>query len=184
MNAAFIFLQVFPFKVLYLTKYYKGKATWDAIKRVEIGIEATGQLIVQMWLLAPFVSSMFGWSPIQFFHHLWSGLGYYVSFTLLEAASFEAQMMAKLLLSSLHVCASITMIRLSKNSCHGLGPPQTVLCFFVSCFAQLAFRTFDLTILFISNLNELDILLSLCGHWILTFALKVSFTFMQSFGGN
>ena len=167
-----------PYDLFYKQKYDEGRLAWNLISRVEIGIEATGQLIVQLYVLSPLALQFPSCSKIAILKHIRNGLFYYASLTTLEA-TFEERMMAKFLMSSVYTCFSITLIRLSKNSANGLGSREAIICFFMSCLCQLTLRCMDLTLLFISGVHPNDVLWILVGHWILTFCLKLIFEVMS-----
>ena len=120
-------------------------------------------------MLSPYIS---GCTKSEIFKHLRNGLGYYATLTTLDA-EFEERMMAKFFMSSIHICISITIIRLSKNSANGLGSYEAMLCFFLSCLCQLALRCMGLTLLFISGVPTTSVFWILVGHWILTFCMKL-----------
>ena len=46
-------MKAMPYDLFYKQKYDEGRLAWNLIKRVEIGIEATAQLIVQLYVLSP-----------------------------------------------------------------------------------------------------------------------------------
>ena len=166
-----------PYDSLFKQKYDEGRIAWNLIRRVEIGIESTGQLIVQLYVLAPLALQFSGCNKMEIVKHIRNGLGYYASLTTLDA-TFEERMMSKFLMSSVHICVSITIMRLSKNSANGLGSMEAMFCFFLSCLCQLTLRCMDLTLLFISGVHPNDVFWILVGHWILTFCLKLIFEVM------
>ena len=69
-----------------------------------MGVENAGQLILQLWLLGPFVKEIINWTGKEAAGHLWTGLGHIITFTVLDA-SFLEKMIAKFLVSSVIICA-------------------------------------------------------------------------------
>ena len=108
-------------KMIYLYSFGKNqrfeecRRLWSIIRRVEMGVENAGQLILQLWLFGPYFALINKWSWSETFQHLWSGLGHIISLTALEA-SFVEKMMAKFVLSSVFTCVGITIIRIQKSS--------------------------------------------------------------------
>ena len=96
-------------------RFEECRRLWSIIRRVEMGVENAGQLILQLWLFGPYFALINKWSWSETFQHLWSGLGHIISLTALEA-SFVEKMMAKFVLSSVFTCVGITIIRIQKSS--------------------------------------------------------------------
>lgn len=161
-----------PYEPNYKQKYDIGRSAWNVVRRVEVGIESVGQLIVQLYLLSPLAEHFAHSTATQVSKHVWNGLGYYATLTLLLDASFEEKMLAKFFISSIHICATITILRLSKNSATGPGRCDAVICFFLICLSQLISRSMTITLLFISNVPGQYIFFLLLGHWTLTIIMK------------
>ena len=165
-----------PYDPYIRQKYDAGRKAWELIRRVEIGVEASGQLILQLYLLSPLSSHILRVSKQRILSHIWKGIGFYVTLSTLSA-TFAEKMGAKFLISSLTICASITRYRLLKNSATGLcrnGHYEAILCYFASCVTQLLSRSITLLLLFtVVNISPNLILFFIVGHWALTIIIKV-----------
>ena len=57
-------------------RFEECRRLWNIIRRVELGVENTGVLILQLWLFGPYFALVNTWSWKETFRHLWSGLGH------------------------------------------------------------------------------------------------------------
>ena len=89
------------------------------------------------------------WTSHETFQRIWNGLGYYVTFTMIEPEpEFIDRMIAKYLLSSVFLCFSLTVIRLQKKSQRVADSKEAFFAYFASCICQMFMRTMDSSALF------------------------------------
>ena len=144
---------------------------WMILRRIEVGIEANGQLLVQLWLLTPCIPEIHKWTASETFTHIWRGLGYLLSFTYFEATFLE-RMCAKFFFSAVGACAIITFIRTSKNSSSSPSIMSRFL-FFASCAFQMAARILTFRLFFLTNLENPYKLLAVIIHVFIEFVIKI-----------
>ena len=158
-------------------RYEECNRIWQILRRIEIGLEGTGQLLVQLWLLAelghiPTIDQWFINGEI--FQHLWPGLGYIITLGFIQAKFLE-QMVAKFLFSLVGACAIITFIRTSKNS-YSTPSIMARLLFFLSCIAQMFARIFTFRLMFLIDMGNSYKLLVVILHVLIEFfKIKVCF---------
>lgn len=149
------------------------RSIWMTIRRVEVGVESTGQIIIQLWLLKSYFETMQAWTDLEFFEHIWRGLGFLLSFGHMEATFIE-KMLAKLFLSGLVTCGAISLIRVTKPTNTGVTLPMSLVYFF-GCLSQILARLMTLSLFFMIDMDKNYYLLFILLHVLLEFLIKVAF---------
>ncbi len=156
-------------------RYNALKDIWTIVRRVEIGIEGTGQLILQLWLFSPHLGEINKWDGTSTFGHIWSGFGFIFSGGTI-AAGFLDIMLAKFLLSTFVTCATTTFMRVGKNTSSGLSPIAMLVFFVSNCF-QAASRYLTLTLVFITvgQTNVVAKISFVAVHFVCNLIIKLVF---------
>ena len=154
-------------------RYQECENIWTILRRIEVGIEATGQLLVQLWLLVPFIPEINAWTALETFQHSWKGFGYLISLGYSEATFLE-QMSAKFLFSAAGACAIVTMIRTTKNSSSAPSIMARFL-FFTSCALQMATRLMTIRLFFLTDLPNIYKLIAVIIHVLIEVVIKITF---------
>ena len=149
------------------------KRLWMIIRRVEVGIESAGQLILQVWLFGPYFSVVKSWDSTETFEHIWRGLGNLFSLGNAEA-NFVEIMMAKFLLSMIVTCGGISFIRITKQSQTGISFPGFIL-YFIGCVSQMVARFMTLRLFFMIDMDKYYHLAYIIIHVMLDIAIKITF---------
>ena len=143
-------------------RYEDCRRLWGVIRRVEIGVENTGQLILQLWLFRPYINLVLNWSLAEVLRNLWNGLGNMIPMANIEA-TFEAKMFSKFILSSVLTCGGITMIRVKKSYETENDLSKMIIYFFV-CFLQLFGRLMTLRIFFLIDMDNIWHIVWIVAH--------------------
>ena len=134
-------------------RYEDCRRLWDDIKRVETGVESTGQLILQLWLVRPYFHIISNWTSAEAKTHLWTGFGHIFSFAT-KNVSYLDQMVAKFFVSILITCLSITWIRVRKS--YDTDSPVSIkgFIYLCACFCQLIGRLMTIKLFFIIDMDK------------------------------
>ncbi len=155
-----------------LGRYGDVREVWvSLVRRLEVGLEAVGQIILQLWILIPYYEEINQWSSSVAFDEIWSGYGHIISLSS-HQTTFLGLMLAKLSLSAFVSCVTLTMLRMDKNVSSGIGSPIAVLTFFVATVFQMMSRSITLVMLFITSLSPGDKLAILLVHLVVNLAVK------------
>jgi hypothetical protein len=150
----------------------KSKAIWNNIKIVEYGLESSAQLLLQVWLILPFLNTILNLDNNTRINMCLSGLVNFFTFEILPACYLE-KALAKLLLTIFFLSLGISQTK--KN------PGQVLintLPMFLSIFAQTVGRIVALTCLFLTDLllgGYTVTGLFLVIHFFLVFLIKTLF---------
>ena len=134
-------------------RYEDCRRLWDDIKRVETGVESTGQLILQLWLVRPYFHIISNWTSAEAKTHLWTGLGHIFSFAT-KNVNYLDQMVAKFFVSFLITCISITWIRVRKS--YDTDSPISIkgFIYLCACSCQLFGRLMTITLFFMIDMDK------------------------------
>ena len=156
-------------------RYEDCRRYWMLVRRVEIGVESVGQLILQVWLFGPYFLLVQLWSPKETFSHIWRGMGYLISLANLEA-SFVEIMMGKFIMSTLVTAGSLTLLKVSKPT-EAYGSFIGSIVYFMATLCQLIARFMTFRLLFLTELDMLVHFLLILAHVGLELLLKLTLEF-------
>ena len=156
-------------------RYEDCRRYWMLVRRVEIGVESVGQLILQVWLFGPYFLLIQLWSPKEVFSHIWRGMGYLISLAHLEA-SFVEIMMGKFIMSTLVTAGSLTILKVSKPTEAG-GSFIGSMFYFMATLCQLVARFMTFRLLFLTEIDMLAHFLLILAHIGLELILKLALEF-------
>jgi hypothetical protein len=144
-------------------------AIWNNIKFVEYGLESSIQLILQLWLLHPFLPTIASWDAKELVNRCVSGFGNFYTFDL-HPSCYVEKALVKIGLSVLSLSLSMALARrkLGQNVL-STGP------MFGSIFAQTIGRIFAIKslVLMSSSLGYFKVVLFLAAHITLVLIIKV-----------
>jgi hypothetical protein len=144
-------------------------AIWNNIKIVENGLESSIQLLLQVWLLRPFLPIILNWNLTELIRRSTSGLANFVSFGIYPACYIE-QSLFKILLTI--ILLSLAISQMKKK------PGQTLvktLPMFASIFAQTLGRIVALMslVLMTTPLGYYKYALFFVAHLLLVFLINI-----------
>jgi hypothetical protein len=149
----------------------RSTAIWKNIKIVEYGLESSTQLLLQVWLLRPFLPTIMIWDIKELISRCASGLANFFTFEILPACYIE-KALAKILLTIFFLSLGISQMKRK--------PGQDLiktLPMFVSIFAQTVGRIVALNslVLMPTTLGYYKYALFFGVHFLLVFMIKVLF---------
>jgi hypothetical protein len=142
----------------------KSSSIWNSIKMVENGVESSIQLLLQVWLLRPFLPTIMAWDTIELLSRCGTGLVNFFTFDMYPACYIE-QALAKVILSTLLLSVGISLTR--KNPFQNY---LSTLPMIVSIFAQIIGR--------IVVMNSLVHMTTFLGYYALFFILHFLLVFL------
>jgi hypothetical protein len=160
-----------PKRSQYKEHLAKSTAVWKNIKIVENGLESSLQLLLQMWLLRPFVPIIMTWSYTELISRCVSGFANFFSFGIHPACYIEKALF-KILLTIIFLSLSLSLIKRK--------PGQDLLKtspMFISIFAQTVGRMVALNslVLMTATWGYYKYVLFFIIHFLLVFLIKIVF---------
>jgi hypothetical protein len=160
-----------PKRSQYKQNLAKSTAIWNNIKIVEYGLESSTQLLLQVWLLRPFLPIIMAWETTELIRRCVSGLANFFSFEIHPACYIE-KALVKILLTIFFLSLGISQMRRK--------PGQSLLKtlpMFVSIMAQTVGRIVALKslVLMTTPLGYMRYILFFIVHVLLVFLIKTLF---------
>jgi hypothetical protein len=160
-----------PKRSQYQENLERSSAIWNNIKIVEYGLESSTQLLLQVWLLCPFLPTIMIWDMKELISRCAAGLANFFTFEILPACYIE-KALAKILLTIFFLSLGISQMKRK--------PGQDLiktLPMFVSIFAQTVGRIVALSglVLMPTSLGYYKYALFFVVHFLLVFMIKVLF---------
>jgi hypothetical protein len=149
----------------------KSTAIWNNIKIVEYGLESSAQLLLQLWLLRPFLPIIVAWDTTELISRCASGLANFFTFEILPACFIE-KALAKILSTIFFLSLGISQMKKKP----GQNFLET-LPMFISIFAQTVGRIVALNslVLIITPFGYYKYALFMVQHFLLVFLIKTLF---------
>jgi hypothetical protein len=157
---------------LYQQNLAKSAAIWNNIKIVEYGLESSLQLLLQLWLLRPFLEYIMTRDTIELLTSCGRGLANFLTFEIVPACYID-KALAKILLTIFFL--GLGMTKTKKKPGQGL---IKVLPMFVSIVAQTVGRMIALINLFKTQIYDSGINITapfLVLHFLVVLLIKVLF---------
>jgi hypothetical protein len=145
----------------------KRTVMWSSIKMVENGVESSIQLLLQVWLLRPFLPTIITWDIIELLSRCGTGLLNFVTFEKYPACYIE-QALAKVILSTLLLSVGISLTRKEPSQSY-----LSTLPMIVSIFAQIIGRMVAMNSLVHMTTSWGYYALCFILHFLLVFLIKI-----------
>jgi hypothetical protein len=160
-----------PKRSKYKENLVKSTNIWNNIKIVENGLESSLQLLLQLWLLRPFLPVIMTWSNTELISRCVSGLANFFTFEIHPACYLE-KALVKILLTIFFLSLSMSLMKRK--------PGQDLiktLPMFISIFAQTVGRIFALSslVLMTTSWGYYKYVLFFVNHFLLIFLIKILF---------
>ena len=158
-----------------IDQFNRSNTTWNNIKTAEHGLEASCQLLLQLWLLRPFLFTITAWSTKELGMRCGSGIANLLTLNTLPACYID-KALAKILLTSFSLSLGVAQIKCNKAG-QGLGKKPFQFAIFIGTLAQTMSRVLVFTILILlqSPLGYYKYALFFLPHFLLIFLIKVLF---------
>jgi hypothetical protein len=143
-------------------------AIWNSIKMVEYGLESSLQLLLQLWLLRPFLPTIMTWDTSELISKCASGLANFLLFGIIPACYIE-KALAKIVLTIFFLSLGISQMKKKAGQSFAKTLPM-----FVSIFAQTVGRIGALIslVLMTTSLGYFKYALFFTLHILLVFMIK------------
>jgi hypothetical protein len=158
----------------YKAECESSEKTWNSIKIVEHGIESSLQLILQLWLLQPFLLDMTTWSYIDVFELCVDGIKHFLFFGIYKA-SYIQKALGKIVLNIVILTFGMALSKLNKPG--GLSicdKPFNALLMCLSILAQITARIIAFRSLRLLKFSWAFVIF-LIIHFVIVFAIKMLF---------
>ena len=130
----------------YKDQYEKSNQTWNKIKAFEYGMESCIQLIFHLWLLRPFLPTLFTWDSTELWTRCISGIGHFFSFGNIQACYIE-KTLGKILMAIISLSLGMAQTKCNKPGL-GLGEnPLKIVPILLSILAQILGRILAISII-------------------------------------
>ena len=143
---------------------------------MEYGLESCPQLLLQLWLLRPFLPAIILWDSTELIRRCASGLLNYVTFSIHPACYIE-KALGKILLSTVLLSFGVARMHCSKPGLGLTDQPHKLLPILVSVLAQITARIYAIWRLIVhpSLMGDGQIFIFFGVHIILVFLVKILF---------
>jgi len=150
--------------------------TWKNIKAVEYGVESSIQLLLQLWLLKPFLYDISVWRATEFFIRCVTGVANFVTFDIYPACYIE-KALGKIFLTVISLTLGLAQ---TKSYIPGQGftdKPLKTVPIFVSLLAQTIARIFAFKSLILLEYSSGFYIYAIffATHYAAVFAIKILF---------
>jgi hypothetical protein len=148
----------------------------ESIKTVEYGVESSLQLLLQLWLLHPFLSDISTWSNTEVVVRCVTGLANFLTFDTYPACYIE-KALGKILLSVILFSLGVAKMKSYKPGQGYSGKSLGPIPIFLSIVAQTIARilTFRSLILMETSLGYFKYALFFFLHFLAVFTIKILF---------
>jgi hypothetical protein len=161
----------------------KSDKAWNNTKAVEYGIESSLQLILQLWLLSPFLLSIAAWSNKDLAISCVTGIANFITFNSYPACYVE-KALGKILIAVISLTLGVAQMMSHKP---GLGEkPVNTTPIIVSVLAQTTGRMYALSslILFAPATGYSKYAIFFTFHYVIVFLIKILCETTSSFKVN
>jgi len=150
--------------------------TWANIKAVEYGVESSLQMLLQLWLLKPFLSEISLWSTTDVVVRCATGLANFVTFDKYPACYIE-KALGKILLTIISLTLGVANMKCYKHGQGFTDKPLKTIPIFLSILAQTIARIFAFKslILMKTSLGFFKYAVFFLSHFMAVFTIKVLF---------
>jgi hypothetical protein len=148
--------------------------TWTNIRAMEYGVESSLQLLLQIWLLKPFLSDISTWSNTEVVVRCITGLANFLTFDTYPSCYIE-KALGKILLTIISLTLGVANMKCYKHGQGFMDKPLKIISIFFSILAQTIARilAFKSLILLEAPLDKYARFFLL--HFFLVFAIKILF---------